>query len=134
MAAVCQSIREAVFLAKSARSAMSLHVLVSGALTADPARRTGANGKDFATATLRVATDDDAILVSVIAFGATTETLLAHRQGATLAVSGRAKLTNWTGRDGADHHGISVVVDQIASAASARRADAERRREKRDAA
>ena len=52
---------------------MSLYMLATGSLTADPIRRTGAKG-DFATGTLRVATEDDAILVSVIAFGATGET------------------------------------------------------------
>jgi single-stranded DNA-binding protein len=110
---------------------MSLHILATGSLTADPVRRTGASGKDFATATLRVATDDDAVLVSLIAFGDAAETLLAHRQGSALAVAGRAKLSSWTGRDGAEHHGLSVVAEQIASASAARRAEADRRREKR---
>ena len=109
---------------------MSLYTLATGNLIADPVRRTGAKG-DFATATLRVATDDDAILVSVIAFGDTAETLLEHRHGSTLAVSGRAKLSSWTGKDGAQHSGMSVVAEQIASASAARRADAKRRQEKR---
>jgi len=112
---------------------VSLHILATGALIADPVRRTGAKG-DFATATLRVVTNDDAILVSVIAFGETAETLLAHRHGSTLAVSGRAKLTSWTGRDSEEHHGLSLVIEQVASASAARRADGERRREKRNAA
>src|SRR4051794_23086831 len=104
---------------------MSFHALVTGALIADPIRRSGANGKGFTTATLRVATDDDAILVSVIAFNDAAETLLEHRHSSTLAVSGRAKLTSWTGRDGAEHHGLSLVIEQIASASAARRADAD---------
>jgi single-stranded DNA-binding protein len=111
---------------------VSLYTLATGTLIADPVRRTGAKG-DFATATLRAATDDDAILVSVIAFGDTTETLLEHRHGSTLAVSGRARLSSWTGRDGAECHGLSVVAEQITSAAAARRADAKRRQEKRTA-
>ena len=113
---------------------MSLYILATGSLIADPQRRTGASGKDFATATLRVATDDDAILVSLIAFGEQAESLLAHRVGTTIAVSGRAKLTSWTGKDGAEHHGLSIVAEQIASASAARRADADRRRERRNAA
>jgi single-stranded DNA-binding protein len=110
---------------------MSLYVLATGSLTADPVRRTGASGKDYATASLRVSTDDDPVLISVIAFGEQAEQLLAHRQGSALAVSGRAKLSSWTGRDGAEHHGLSVVAEQVASASAARRAEAERRREAR---
>jgi single-stranded DNA-binding protein len=113
---------------------MSLYVLVTGPLIAEPQRRTGASGKDFATGTLRVATDDDSILVSVIGFGDAAEMLLAHRHGSTLAVSGRAKLTSWRGKsDDKEHHGLSVVIEHIASASAARRADAERRRERRAA-
>jgi single-stranded DNA-binding protein len=98
-----------------------------GSLIADPVERTGAKGS-FATGTLRTSTDDGAILISLVAFGTTAETLLSHKQAATLAVAGRARLSSWTGKDGAEHHGLSVVVDQIASASAARRADAERRR------
>jgi single-stranded DNA-binding protein len=112
---------------------MSMYLLVLGSLTADPQRRTSQAGKTFATASLRVATEDGATFVSLIAFDDTAEALLAHRQGSTLAVSGRAKLTSWTAKDGAEKSGLSLVVEQIASAASARRADA-RRREARDAA
>jgi single-stranded DNA-binding protein len=105
--------------------------LVIGSLIADPVRRTGTSGKDFGTAQIRCATDDDAFLLSVIAFGDTAETLLEHRHGSTLAISGRAKLSSWTGKDGAQHSGMSVVAEQIASASAARRADAKRRQEKR---
>jgi single-stranded DNA-binding protein len=109
-------------------SPMSFHALVSGELVADPARRTGAKA-DFATGTLRVATDDSAILASMIAFGEAAETLLSRTQGTALAVSGRAKLTAWIGKDGGERHGVSIVVEQITSAAAARRAEAARRRE-----
>jgi single-stranded DNA-binding protein len=113
---------------------MSLHILVSGSLVADPVRRTSAAGKTFATGSLRVATDDDSILVSLIGFSDAAESLLAHSVGASIAVSGRAKMTTWTGRDGSEKHGLSVVIEQIASASSARRADADRRRERHHAA
>jgi hypothetical protein len=46
---------------------MSLHVVALGSLTADPVQRTSASGNSFATATIRVATEDGAILASVIA-------------------------------------------------------------------
>ena len=113
---------------------MSLHALVTGSLIADPIRRTGTKG-EFATATLRVATDDGSILINVIAFGDdAADRLLAHQQGQMLAIAGRATLRSWTGKDGAEKHGLSIVAEQFASAASARRADAERRRGSRDAA
>ena len=109
---------------------MSLYILATGTLTADPVARTGAKGI-FVTASLR--TEDGAILISLIAFGDTADTVLEHRQGAALAVSGRARLTSWAGHDGAEKHGLSVVAEQIASAGAAHRADAQRRQERRAA-
>ena len=112
---------------------MTLHCLATGSLIGDPVRRAGGKG-EFATATLRTATDDGAILVSVIAFGDQAEQLLAHRQGGAVAISGRATLRSWTGKDGETKCGLSLVAEQIASAAAARRAGAERRRGNKDAA
>jgi single-stranded DNA-binding protein len=109
---------------------VSLHLLATGTLVADPIRRTGARG-DFATALMRVATEDGAILVSMIAFGEVAETLLAHRAGATLSVAGRAKLSIWTGRDGRENHGLALVGEQVASASAARRDDIGRRQTSR---
>lgn len=111
---------------------MSLHALAVGTLIADPARRTGARGV-FATATLRVATEDGAIVVSLIAFSDAAAALLDLCQGSTVAVSGRARLSAWTGRDGQEKHGLALVAEQIASASAARRADAGRRRQGRAA-
>ena len=92
----------------------SLRLLASGALISDPQRRGGAKGP-FTTATIR-ATGDEPVLVSVIAFGADGERLFQYSKGDALAVSGRARLTNWTARDGTEKHGASIVVDQIAAA------------------
>ena len=112
---------------------MSFFALVAGNLVADPLRRTGQRG-DFATGSVRAHTEGgEYMLVSAIAFGDAAEQLLAHRQGDALALSGRASLRSWTGKDGAEKHGLSLVAEQIASAASARRADAERRRTARAA-
>ena len=112
---------------------MTLHTLAAGSLITDPVRRSGAKG-DFAIATIRVATEDGAILISLIGFGETAERLLGHQVGHAIAVSGRTKLSSWTVRHGAEHHGLSIVVEDIASAASARRSDAERRRNTKTAA
>lgn len=107
---------------------MSLFTLAAGSLIADPARRSGAKA-DFATGTMRCHTEGgDYTLVSVIAFGLLAERLLAHQQGSSVAVAGRATLRSWVGKDGETKTGLSIVVEQLASASSARRADAERRR------
>jgi len=98
---------------------MSLHVLASGALIGDPQRREGAKG-EFAIATIR-ASGEETVLVSIIAFGDEAEHLLKLSKGDQLAVSGRARLTSWTGRDGVEKHGISLVAEQIASAKPRRR-------------
>lgn len=88
-------------------------MLASGALISDPQRRDGAKGA-FTTATI-CTTGDEPALVSVIAFGSVGERLLEYSKGDALAVSGRARLTSWTGRHGTEKHGVSVVVDQIAA-------------------
>jgi single-stranded DNA-binding protein len=93
---------------------VSLHVLAGGTLIANPQRREGAKGP-FTTATIR-ADGEEAVLVSAIAFGDAAERLLTLSKGDALAVSGRTRLTNWTGRDGIEKHGISLVVEQIAAA------------------
>jgi hypothetical protein len=47
---------------------MSLFILATGALIADPQRRTSQSGKEFVTATLRTPTEEEAVLLSVIVF------------------------------------------------------------------
>ena len=93
---------------------MSLYMLASGALIGDPQSREGAKGR-FTTATI-LANGDEAVRVSVIAFGDEATRLLEFVKGDALAVSGRARLTSWTGRDGAEKHDISLVAEQIAAA------------------
>ena len=94
---------------------MSLFALTSGPLIADPVRREGAKGP-LATAMLRAATGEgEAILVSLIAFGDDAARLLEYGKGDALAVSGRAQMKSWTGRDGAEKHGLGLVVEQIAA-------------------
>jgi single-stranded DNA-binding protein len=92
-----------------------LNILASGTLVSDPRQRTTAAGKAFATGQMRVPAEDaEALLVSIIAFNADAVTgLLALSKGGALAIAGRAKLTSWTGQDGAEKHGLSVVADQV---------------------
>ena len=112
---------------------MSVYALATGSLIGDPIRRSGQRG-DFATATLKVHSEGgEYILVSVIAFDA-AELLLSHRQGDAIAVAGRGGVRTWVGKDGETKAGLSLVADQVASVASARRSDADRRRSARTAA
>jgi single-stranded DNA-binding protein len=106
---------------------MTLYLLATGTLTADPIQRTSQTGNVFATGSLRVATEDGVVFVSLIAFADQAERLLVHRQGSAIAAAGRAKMAGWTGKDGAERHGLSIVAEQIASVAAAQRADRDRR-------
>lgn len=94
-----------------------LSLLCTGTLLRNPERRTSAKGNAYATALLRVPTEgEDSLLVSLIAFDAdAVAKLLALSKGDTLAVTGRAKLTEWT-RDGEQRHGLSVTVERVLTA------------------
>lgn len=96
---------------------MSLHCMAMGALVADPVRRTGQSGKEFVTASMRVPVDgSDAFLASLIAFSTSAADALAqHAKGDTVVVGGRGGLKSWTGRDGSEQHGMSIVVESVMS-------------------
>ena len=96
---------------------MSFFALISGHLTSDPAQRIGASGKPYTTASIRA----DELLASVIGFGELAEQLVGFSKGDAVAVGGKAKLTQWTGKDGGERHGISLVVSSIAAAKPAPR-------------
>ncbi len=97
-----------------------LNVLASGALVSDPRERTTAAGKAYATASMRVPVEDgEAMLASLICFnGDAVQALLALQKGDSLAVTGRAKLSAWA-KDGAQHTGLSIVVERTMSAYAA---------------
>jgi len=97
-----------------------LNVLATGSLIRDPERRHTSAGKPYATALMRVPSEDsEAIMVSVIAFNAdAVAALLALAKGDALAVAGRAKLTTWQ-KNGEDRHGLSVIADRVMSAYAA---------------
>ena len=95
---------------------MSFFVLVSGTLAADPQARIGSNGKPFATGSIRAGDGDDAVFVSFIAFGEHVKRLVDFGKGDALALGGKAKLTQWVGKDGVERHGVSITVETIAAA------------------
>lgn len=96
-------------------------VLVRGKLAKEPQVRTGKSGKEFITGGLIVRDGDTSLLVSLIAFGSEGERLGAMTKGEALSVAGTAKLTEWSGADGALQRGMSVTVSKLLTLEDARR-------------
>jgi single-stranded DNA-binding protein len=99
---------------------MSLIVMATGRLAADPEVRVGSSGKPFTTARIFASTEDGDVVVSLLAFAAVGEQLAALGKGETITVTGRAKLASWTGRDGEPRTGLSMVVDALLTVHHAR--------------
>jgi single-stranded DNA-binding protein len=92
---------------------MSLFLLATGTLIADPQRRISHSGRAFVTATLRTPTEEEAALVSLICFDPDAcAGLLNLKRGDSCGITGRAKLTTWT-KDGEQRHGLSVVAEGV---------------------
>lgn len=97
-----------------------LSTLLQGQLVADPKPRKTDAGNPYATVQVRVPTDDDALLASVIVFDATAvETLLQLGKGDSVAISGTAKLSRWKGKDGTEHTGLAVTGHRVMTAYTA---------------
>ncbi len=98
-----------------------LSVLISGKLVRDPQRRTGKNGKPFATALIAVPVkavsegDADRVLASCIAFGQAGEALAALAKGDDLSIAGSGRLSSWT-KDGVECHGLAVTAHRVLTA------------------
>ena len=95
---------------------MSLGILAAGTLAADPVARTSSAGKPYATAVLRVATGEEPVFVSAIAFSTSAaEALLAHKKGDIVSLVGLATLSGWTDRDGKERNGMKLVCTRCIS-------------------
>jgi single-stranded DNA-binding protein len=92
---------------------VSVIALVTGKLLKAPTTRAGKSGEPFTLATMKAATDDGDVLVNVIAFGQAGETLAALGAGDAVSVTGRTKMNHWTGSDGQERHGLSLVADGV---------------------
>jgi single-stranded DNA-binding protein len=95
---------------------LTITALAVGKLIATPEQRTSASGKPYVRATLAAHDGDADSLVSVVAFGTAAEQLGALAKGDTIAIQGRAKVSTWTGRDGAAKAGLSVTADVVLTA------------------
>jgi hypothetical protein len=109
---------------------MSFFALVSGPLVGAPQRRQGARAA-FATGSLKVEVGAESMFVSLTAFGAKGDELLAHAAGEPLAVSGRAEVSRWVSRDDAERHGLKLVVEQLLPINPKRQAPSEPRKRSR---
>jgi len=93
-----------------------IRCLLTGTLHGDPERRTLKTGNPYCTARMKAdASDGTAVWCSLIAFGDVGERLATLKGGAAISVSGRAKLSAWTGKDGTPAAGLDVTVDEIAA-------------------
>jgi single-stranded DNA-binding protein len=106
---------------------MSMYMLATGTLVSDPVRRTGQSGADYATATIRCGSGDDATWISIVAFNDSGERLLELIKADAVSPAGRAELSAWTGRDGAERRGLRIVASEIAAARPRRRSNSESR-------
>jgi single-stranded DNA-binding protein len=93
--------------------AMSLIVLASGKLIKPPTIRTAKNDEPYTVASMRAASDDGDVLLSLIAFGQAGRVLAALSAGDALSVTGVARLSHWQGKDGEERHGLSVTADAV---------------------
>jgi hypothetical protein len=105
---------------------MSLRVLITGSLVTAPERKTSAKGTEYAKAHLRVDSKNGSTLASICAFGGHIDELARFRKTDSLSVGGPAELSRWRGRDGEECFALSVTVEQIAGAKSARRPPGDR--------
>ncbi len=95
-----------------------ISILTSGVLIAKPVRRISkGTSREFVTAQLRVSSDNENYLVSVICFNDDfCRSLLALDKNDALSVAGPGKPTTWTSKDRTPATGLSVVAQQIMTA------------------
>ncbi len=95
-----------------------IDVLISGRLRGTPSVRTAANGAPFAV--FRVSAADksgETLLCSCIAFSEPViEAVQRLTDGDSIAASGEAELSTWSGSDGMPRHGLGVTVHGVLTA------------------
>lgn len=94
-----------------------------GRLGRDPEQRTTAAGKTMVTGSMVVDLGRDGEMpewFSILSFGTIGEALAKHQKGDMVAVSGKLSKSSWTGRDGTERSGFSVLIDTVSSARTVR--------------
>jgi len=93
-----------------------IDALISGKLFAKPEQRTGSTGRPFATCKIRVATGEDSIFVSVIAFDAgVVHGLMALDAGDSVSLSGELTPKVFVGKNGEAKPAIDFKAHAIAT-------------------
>jgi single-stranded DNA-binding protein len=86
-----------------------LDVAFLGSLVADAELKTSKNGKPYLRFRCAVGGGDDVQWVSVMLFGDCVEELRDAVKGVRVYCEGRLKLDKWTGQDGVERQGLSVM-------------------------
>lgn len=94
-----------------------IDALVTGKLIKAPESRTTKTGKPYATARMRVTTDQtNSALCSVVAFDPdAVAALLALNAGDAVSVAGPLKVSTWQDREGNAQPGLDLVADRVLS-------------------
>lgn len=88
-------------------------VMVSGILSKPPEQRTSKNGNAFTLASIRTQTAEGDLYASVTAFGDLCPALAGLAKGDPLTVIGTARVSTYTGKDGATKAGLSIIASRI---------------------
>lgn len=99
-----------------------LTVLIAGKLTKDPKTGTGKTGSPWTSATVRVPIQpaaegaNDCVFASCIAFGDEAAKLALLGAGDAVSITGTARLSTWTGKDGVTKPTMDVQAIGILTA------------------
>lgn len=97
---------------------MSIDVLIQGRLRGAPLVKASSKGNPYAS--FRLAASDKAgegVLCSCITFSRTAiDAVQSLTDGDTIAVSGEAAISQWTGHDGQQRHGLDVTAHLVMTA------------------
>jgi single-stranded DNA-binding protein len=88
---------------------MSIDCAFYGFLAADADSRVSQAGKPWVRLRVGVGKDDEVQWLGVAVFGKAAEAAAELRKGDRIYCEGTLKLDSWTGRDGAERHGLSVA-------------------------
>jgi single-strand DNA-binding protein len=90
---------------------MRIEAAFFGTLGKDAESKTSTAGKPYLRLNIRVGDGEGAIWVSVSAFDATAIRCADNfKKGARVYIEGALRPTEWTGQDGAQRHGLSVMA------------------------
>jgi len=88
----------------------AIEVALFGTLGRDAEHKTSAKGKAYLRANIAVSQGEETTWVNAMVFDvAAIDDAAKFIKGARLYVEGRVQLNEWTNRDGAQRHGLSVM-------------------------